>query len=208
MTMSEVSTPQDEFWAGEFGREYIGRNTGEDAINANVVLFANILRCALGIRSILELGCNIGLNLEALKRIDSTFELTGFDINADAVQIARDKNIADIRQGTIIRKLDVDRTFDLTLSKTVLIHIRPDLLPNVYDNLYHLSNRYVIVCEYYNPVPVAVNYRGHADRLFKRDFAGEMIDRYGLRLVNYGFAYHRDHYLRGQDDVTWFLLEK
>ena len=28
-----------------------------------------------------------------------------------------------------------------------------------------------------------------------------------LRLVNYGFAYHRDESFP-QDDITWFLLEK
>ena len=36
-------------------------------------------------------------------------------------------------------------------------------------------------------------YRGHTARLFKRDFAGEMLDRFSdLRLVDYGFRYHRD----------------
>jgi len=183
------------------------RNAGEDVINSNVVLFGNILKCAPSVRSILELGCNVGLNLEALKRIDSRFELTGVEINHDAVRIARDKNIAEIRQGTVIEKMDADALFDMTFTKTVLIHINPDALAHVYDNLYCLSKRYIMVCEYYNPSPVVVNYRGHADRLFKRDFAGDLIDRYGLRLVNYGFAYHRDKYF-AQDDVTWFLLEK
>ena len=206
--MSNFSTPQEEFWTGEFGREYMARNAGEDVINSNLLLFGTIMKNAPGVRSVLELGCNIGLNLEALKRIDSRFALTGYEINAAAADVARRKNIAEIHQGTIVEKLDAGQTFDLTFSKTVLIHINPDLLPQVYDNLYRLSNRYIMVCEYYNPTPVVVNYRGHTDRLFKRDFAGEMIDKYGLRLVNYGFAYHRDNYLRYQDDVTWFLLEK
>jgi pseudaminic acid biosynthesis-associated methylase len=206
--MSAFSTPQEGFWAGEFGKEYIGRNIGEDAVTSNVVLFANMLKCAPGIRSILELGCNVGVNLEALQRIDSRFELTGVEINEKAATIARAKNMADIRQGTIVEKLVLDRTFDLTFSKTVLIHIPPERLTDVYDNLYRLSKRYILVCEYYNPTPVTVNYRGHTDRLFKRDFAGELIDRYSLRLVNYGFVYHREDYLRAQDDITWFLLEK
>ena len=89
----------------------------------------------------------------------------------------------------------------------MLIHINPDELDKVYANLYALSRRYIMVCEYYNPVPVVVPYRGNTDRLFKRDFAGEMIDRYNLRLIDYGFVYHRDGYF-SQDDVTWFLMEK
>jgi len=44
--------------------------------------------------------------------------------------------------------------------------------------------------------------------LFKRDFAGEMLDRYpALKLLDYGFVYRRDP-LFPQDDMTWFLLEK
>jgi pseudaminic acid biosynthesis-associated methylase len=206
--MAEFSTPQEEFWVGHFGDEYMARNAGEDVVNSNLALFANILRCAPGVRSILELGCNIGLNLEALKRVDAGFELTGYEINDRAAAIARDKKIANIRTQTIVEPLDRAQSFDLKFTKTVLIHINPDVLAAVYDNLYQLSRRYIMVCEYYNPTPVVVNYRGHSDRLFKRDFAGDLIDRYQLKLVNYGFSYHRDNYQRYQDDVTWFLLEK
>ena len=46
------------------------------------------------------------------------------------------------------------------------------------------------------------------DRLFKTDFAGELLDKYSdLKLDDYGFLYHRDYYLQ-KDDLTWFLLEK
>ena len=58
--------------------------------------------------------------------------------------------------------------------KGVLIHINPDMLNNVYEKLYDSSDRYILVAEYYNPTPVNVSYRGYNDRLFKRDFAGEM----------------------------------
>lgn len=54
---------------------------------------------------------------------------------------------------------------------------------------------------------MVVKYRGNEDRLFKRDFAGELIDKYNLNLIDYGFTYHRDSYFP-QDDSTWFLLEK
>jgi spore coat polysaccharide biosynthesis protein SpsF len=64
-----------------------------------------------------------------------------------------------------------------------------------------------MVCEYYNPTPVSINYRGHNDRLFKRDFAGEMMQQFNLKLVNYGFNYKHDSYLTN-DDTTWFLMEK
>jgi len=51
-------------------------------------------------------------------------------------------------------------------------------------------------------------YRDHTDRLFKRDFTGEMLDMFSdLELVDYGFVYRRDP-IFPQDDITWFLLEK
>jgi spore coat polysaccharide biosynthesis protein SpsF len=78
----------------------------------------------------------------------------------------------------------------------------------VYDKLHAATGRYLLVAEYYNPQPVAIPYRGHGDRLFKRDFAGEILERHrGLQLVDYGFAYRRDPQFP-QDDITWFLLER
>ena len=71
----------------------------------------------------------------------------------------------------------------------VFIHINPNYLINVYENLVNGSNRYVLVAEYYNPAPTKITYRGNEDRLFKRDFAGDLIDNYGLKLIDYGFVY-------------------
>lgn len=100
------------------------------------------------------------------------------------------------------------QTWELALIKGVLIHINPAELPKVYDKLYAATHRYLLVAEYYNPSPVAIPYRGHAERLFKRDFAGEIMERHPrLCLVDYGFVYRRDPAFP-QDDVTWFLMEK
>ena len=97
---------------------------------------------------------------------------------------------------------------DLVLIKTVMIHINPEMLDAVYEKLYQASSRYILVCEYYNTAPVAISYRGHSDRLFKRDFAGEMLEKYSdLALVDYGFAYHRVPPFMN-DDISWFLMEK
>lgn len=92
--------------------------------------------------------------------------------------------------------------------KTVLIHINPGMLKQVYELLYNSSSKYVCVAEFYNPTPITVPYRGFQDRLFKRDFAGEMLDMFkDLKLIDYGFCYHRDECLP-KTDVTWFLMEK
>jgi spore coat polysaccharide biosynthesis protein SpsF len=74
--------------------------------------------------------------------------------------------------------------------------------------MYAASRKYICLIEYYNPTPVEVPYRGNREKLFKRDFAGEMLDTYpGLRLSAYGFQYHRDVTFPA-DDVNWFLMER
>jgi len=65
-----------------------------------------------------------------------------------------------------------------------------------------------MIAEYYNPTAVEIAYRGHEGKLFKRDFAGEIKQRFSdLVLVDYGFVYHGDPVFP-QDDVNWFLLKK
>ena len=84
----------------------------------------------------------------------------------------------------------------------------PDDLPIVYEIMHRASARYVLVAEYYNPTPTEITYRGHTGKLFKRDFAGDMLERFSdLSLIDYGFVYHRD-VVFPQDDLTWFLMEK
>ena len=94
------------------------------------------------------------------------------------------------------------QTWGLVLIKGALIDINPAELPRVYDKLEAACGRYLMVAEYYNPAPVAIHYRGHTDRLFKRDFAGEIMERRPkLKLIDHGFAYRRDPNIP-QCDVT------
>ena len=198
-------TEQEKFWAGDFGSKYIERNNSELLLNSKVAMYARMLQAANNVNSI-RLGCNIGLNLVAIKRLMPAIKLSGYEINEKAAKQAAEFNVAEITQSSIFDNIK-DSKVDLTFTDGVLIHINPDYLDNVYRNLVNGSNRYVLVAEYYNPVPIKITYRGHKDRLFKRDFAGDLIDNYDLKLVSYGFIYKRDN-LAPQDDITWFLLEK
>lgn len=201
-------TEQEAFWAGEFGDDYIGRNTGEQLLAYNLDFFARAMRQAQGVSSVIEFGANIGMNLKALRLLYPQQQQFGVEINGQAAaELGRVIPPAHVFQQSIL-DFAPDRTWDLALIKTVLIHINPGQLPRVYDALYRSSARYIMIAEYYNPQPVEVSYRGHTQRLFKRDFAGEMLDAYpDLRLVDYSFVYRRDP-LMPQDDITWFLLEK
>lgn len=202
------TTPQESFWAGRFGTEYIGRNNSSQLLASNLNFFTKALKQAGKISSCLEFGANIGMNLRALQLLYPAIELKGVEINSDAAKLLEDLiGESNVYKGSIFDYPVTDKV-DLSLIKGVLIHINPEMLSLVYEKLYQASSRFVLVCEYYNPSPVEVPYRGQVDRLFKRDFAGEILDKYpDLILVDYGFAYRRDPAFP-QDDITWFLMEK
>ncbi|WP_323147794.1 pseudaminic acid biosynthesis-associated methylase [Pseudomonas oryzihabitans] len=200
-------TAQERFWQGEFGDAYVDRNAGAAAVASSLAFFGRALARAGTLDSVLELGSNRGLNLQALRALLPHAQLQGVELNGKACTLARALEVAEIWEGSLF-DYAVTAAFDLAFTKGVLIHLPPDLLPAAYDKLYQASKRFILVAEYYNPTPVEVSYRGHAERLFKRDFAGELLDRHAdLRLLDYGFAYHRDP-LFPADDISWFLLEK
>ncbi len=200
-------TEQEQFWAGAFGNEYIDRNDTPQLVASNIALFSKVLERTVGVHSLIEFGSNIGLNLRALRQLKRSLELSAVEINQKAVAALETLGAIKVYHKSIL-EFTPDYQRDMALIKGVLIHINPDHLPQVYDLLHQSAKRYICLVEYYNPTPVEVDYRGHAGRLFKRDFAGEMLDRFAdLQLLDYGFVYHRDaNFPNG--DATWFLLEK
>jgi spore coat polysaccharide biosynthesis protein SpsF len=201
-------TEQEAFWAGSFGDDYIQRNQSEQLLSANIHYFNRALAQTRHLESCIELGANVGMNLRALGMLFPDLQLSALVINRAAAKQLTAMLGADSVFEQSLLDFDGGGGFDLAFVKGVLIHINPDFLSQAYDALYLSSRRYILLGEYYNPSPVAIAYRGHGDRLFKRDFCGEMLDRYAdLQLVDYGFSYHRDNNYP-QDDISWFLMEK
>jgi len=201
-------TEQEKFWTGDFGDEYIGRNISEEYLASNLNFFSKAFNQLGRPSNLIEFGANVGMNLRAIKLLCPEIDLFGIEINKKAAEeLAKFVGEDKVFNGSIF-DFESTQKYDVSLIKGVLIHINPEMLPVVYNKLYNTSNKYILICEYYNPSPVTINYRGHNDRLFKRDFAGEMLEKYSdLKLIDYGFCYKRDKAFP-QDDVTWFLLEK
>ena len=174
----------------------------------NIAFFNRALRAASKPRDCIEFGANIGMNLRALQLLYPGQVQSAIEINpAAAIELRKVISPENVFEGSIL-EFELQRTFDLVLIKGVLIHLNPDWLPQIYDKLHFATEKNLLVCEYYSPSPVQVTYRGHSDRLFKRDFCGEILDRHpDLELVDYGFSYRRDPVFP-QDDITWFLLRK
>lgn len=207
----KYKTEQENFWSGEFGDKYIERNDGKKILASNIALFSQILENTTKVRSVIEFGANIGLNLKAIKQLIPNVECSAVEINHKAAEILKaEQDFLDdscVFEESILN-FEAKCKYDFVLIKGVLIHINPNELESVYQKLYETSEKYICIAEYYNPSPVSINYRGNEDRLFKRDFAGEFMDRYpDVSLVDYGFKWHRDNNF-AQDDITWFLLRK
>ena len=129
-----------------------------------------------GIQGVLELGANIGLNLIALKKLLPKSNLSAVEINEKAAAKLKEALPEVDLHLTSIIEFQPKGTWDLVFTKGVLIHISPEKLSEVYKLLYRSSSQYILICEYYSPKPTDVIYRGHTGKLFKRDFAGEMLE--------------------------------
>lgn len=204
----KFKTDQEKFWAGTFGDQYIQRNQSEQLLASNINFFSKAIAQTSGIKSIIEFGANIGMNLKALDFLLPESELYAVEINASAVEELKKTISTQNISNTSILDFSIQSQCDLSLIKGVLIHINPEDLDAVYEKLFSSTRKYLLVAEYYNPSPVAIDYRGHKEKLFKRDFAGEIMNKYSeMKLVDYGFVYHKDPKFP-QDDITWFLLQK
>lgn len=204
----EKLTNQELFWKGDFGKNYIDRNKDKKLLASNLSFFSQALKKTNNLNSIIEFGANIGMNLKAMKSLFPGSNFFGIEINEKAYNLLSKLIGKENAYHQSIFNYSNDKVHDLSFIKGVLIHINPGKLNLVYEKLYHSSNKYILIAEYYNPTPTTILYRGYEDKLFKRDFAGEMLDKYGdLSLIDYGFVYHRDVHFP-QDDISWFLLEK
>tara|TARA_A100001234_G_scaffold48151_1_gene40302 strand:- start:5412 stop:6029 length:618 start_codon:yes stop_codon:yes gene_type:complete len=204
----KIKNEQQKFWSGNFGKEYVKRNSLKRLLKNNIGLFSKIFFNRSYPKSCLELGSNIGANLLALRFLFPGIKTSGVEINEFAYkELARligKKNCFN----KSIENFKSNKKYDLVFTKGVLIHINPKNLKQIYEKLFRMSKKYILIAEYYNPKPVSINYRGYKDKLFKRDFAGEIMKKYkSLKLIDYGFVYHGDLSFP-QDDLTWFLLKK
>lgn len=207
-----METEQLKFWRGTFGQGYIPRNDATAVnITSRIALWARIFQTLhpLEIKSLLEVGSNIGLNLRALRNLIEAdfyaiepFEEAFKKLLADGV-VANDK-----AYNTSAFDMDMfqDDQIDLVFTSCVLIHIAPEDLKKATDNVVRIARKYVVCIEYFSDKEEQIEYRGYKGFLFKRDFGGFYLDNYpNLQLRDYGFAWRRATTL---DNFTWWLFEK
>ena len=80
----EYKTEQERFWASEeWGKSYRERNSYH-WVKDNIAFFSKVLDRTIGVKSIIEFGSNIGLNIIALKNLLPDANYSAIEINKEA----------------------------------------------------------------------------------------------------------------------------
>ena len=117
MNNSTYATPQEQFWAGEFGTAYIERNQGDALLASNINFFTKALQHTRELKSCIEFGANIGMNLKALNLIFPGIQAHGIEINQDAATQLSKVIPSDHVYHQSILNFASEKTWDLTLIK-------------------------------------------------------------------------------------------
>jgi pseudaminic acid biosynthesis-associated methylase len=193
----------EALWAGPFGDEYVDRNFD---VHAHRIDFWRDLVTRYNVVSALEVGCNVGGNLRHLVELLGTEHVTGVDVNAKALDIARERLPGiDVRRATAASLPIDDAAFDMTFTMGVLIHQPDESLRDVMAGVVRCSSRLVFCCEYFAEDAEEVPYRGEEGALFKRDYGGLYQAWFPeLSLIDSGFL-GRDE---GYDNANWWLFRQ
>ena len=177
---SSVMTPQKKFWTGTFAKGYVERTflttkeldrvykkeQGVTRTETNTEFLAGIKKDA----RILEVGSNVGVQLQHLKEMGFT-NLYGIELNpAVAERARRHVPSANIITGDALDIPFKDGYFDLVFTADVLIHISPKNIRRALAEIYRVSNRYIWGYEYFEKKYTEIPYRGHRNVLWKADF--------------------------------------
>jgi len=210
-----MNTQQIDFWRGKFGADYTDRNTFsveeldhiyEEQYGVTRTDMNTAFVKELAANRTLEVGCNVGnilLNLQSI----GLENLYGVELQHYAVERAKTRTMGiNIVQGSAFDLPFKDRYFDLVFTSGVLIHISPNDIAQVMDEMYRVSSRYIWGFEYYADQYMQIDYHGNGEKMWKADFAGMFMKRFSdLRLARE----EKYRYLKNVNNVDqMYLLEK
>ena len=200
---------QDAFWTDEYAEDYRSKNSEFDN-ELGRKGWAKILEKAdLIEKTYLEVGCNIGRNLDQLSLLDPELTPSAIEINSKALDYVRSRHALQRSFcGPAQEASFPGAFFELVFTCGVLIHVPPEDLLDVMKKMHGWTSKYIVIAEYFNRTPVSIEYQGRPNLLFKRDFGAMFADSFDVRLVDYGFLWGKIFDAAGFDDITWWLFEK
>jgi pseudaminic acid biosynthesis-associated methylase len=175
MKRKNKMNPQEKFWAYAGGDAYVVRNNLHPERYTERKLFFNLFESLKEKNlSILEVGCNCGINLSILKDLGFT-NLSGIDVNLTALKDARCKMPeATFTKGSALELPYKDGEFDLIFTSGVLIHMAPpDNLHQVLNEIYRCSSKYILGLEDYADDFRPRHYRMRSDLYWKGPYKKE-----------------------------------
>ncbi len=199
---------QEEFWRDSYASEYLRKNRSFDQA-LGVQAWREMLRKADAIQTILECGSNVGGNIGFLGDCLPAARKSIIEISPAAYEVVTAAYSLEHAYRGAILDSDLPRGyFDLVFTRGVLIHIHPRELAANMQRMFEYSRRYILIGEYFNRTPTMIEYQGNRDMLFKCDFGKLFVERFPVKLVDYGFLWGHLYDAAGFDDITWWLFRK
>lgn len=194
-----------DWWKGEGGDAYTARNRVDWMKR---IPFWDVIMEDLKPRAVLEIGSNAGWNLLAIRQAAPHVRLEAVEPNARARAEAIEAHgfevvasLDDLSNHFVAGEPILE--FDLVFTAGVLIHVPPEELRTMMENIVAASKRYVIAIEYDAPEETEIEYRGESGLLWKRPY-GKLYEAMGLKII--GAAHLPPE--SGFDNCGYWLLEK
>lgn len=210
------TTVQEQFWKGDFGKEYTDRNkwsTDEEWDKTYIDTWGltkleindKVLKDLPRDIKILEVGCNYGAQLRGLQRMGFT-NLYGVELQSYAVEQSKKAYSGlNIITGSGFDLPFKDGFFDLVCTNGVLIHISPKDHHAFMREIYRCSKQYIMGWEYFDNNLTELSYRNNQGYMWKADYSKIYQDNFpdlketGKHLVKY---------LANDNQDAIFILEK
>jgi len=124
---------------------------------------------ALNARTVCEIGCNVGNNLESFPK---KYEVCGSDRNARAITLARKKNPTfNFIQEDIKKSGFKDNQFDLVFTRGLMIHLTVDEVGVAIRQMIRMSKKYIFNLEYHGKDGQIIPYKQGVVGLWRRNMA-------------------------------------
>lgn len=170
---------------------------------------AQLLRTMVGreilptIKSVLEVGCNVGHNLEAWEEAS---KVVGVEPNDYARKTAQQEGW-DVIAAEAHQLPFLDNSFDLVFTAGVLIHIQPEHFGASLGEIHRVARKFILAVEYQADKPTPVEYRGVPDGIWKRNYGREYTTRHpNLTVSGMGWPYQLKN--TPFEGCTWWLFTK
>ncbi len=140
-----------------YDTDFWNKYTEDDEANYNeeFAKFISNLALSLKAKNVLEVGCNTGNDLRVFS---DDFEVHGIDLNENAIEKAKKKlSSFKFQRASVIDIPYSDSSIDFVFTHNVLNYITDDEMPKAVNELFRVSNKYILNCELFEENESSMN---------------------------------------------------